>query len=270
MNEKLAAFNRLLGVMDQLREKCPWDREQTFESLRNNTIEETFELVDAIADKDMPNIKKELGDLLLHVVFYSKIAEEQGEFDMAEVANALCDKLIYRHPHVFGQVQVDGAGEVTRNWEDNKITEKDRIGGVLSGVPRSMPPLVKAYRIQEKVAAVGFDWEKKEDIWGKVQEEMAEVEQEIASGDMDKLEAEFGDLMFVVINAARLYGINPEAALERCNKKFIRRFNHVEARCKEEGKPLREIPLSEMDGYWKEAKEIEKQKQQEIWQSSER
>ncbi|MDR0954355.1 MAG: nucleoside triphosphate pyrophosphohydrolase [Rikenellaceae bacterium] len=257
MNRKLEAFQRLLEVMDELRVKCPWDREQTFESLRNNTIEETFELVDAIADKDMANIQKELGDLLLHVVFYAKIADEQKEFDIADVANSLCDKLIYRHPHVFGAVDVADSGQVSRNWEALKQREKDRKGGVLSGVPKGMPPLVKAYRIQEKVAAVGFDWEKKEDVWAKVKEEIAEVDAEIRSGDRARLESEFGDLMFALINAARLYGVNPEAALEACNKKFIRRFNHIERRCAEAGKTLRETPLTEMDEYWREAKQEE-------------
>jgi len=257
MNRKTEAFQRLLDVMDELRAKCPWDREQTFESLRNNTIEETFELVDAISEMDMPEIKKELGDLLLHVVFYAKIADEQGAFDIADVANSLCDKLIYRHPHVFADVHANTPEQVSQNWEALKQKEKDRKGGVLSGVPKSMPPLVKAYRIQEKVAAVGFDWEKKEDVWEKVKEEMAEVDAEIQSGDMEKLEGEFGDLLFVIINAARLYGVNPEAALERCNKKFIRRFNHVEARCKEQGKAIRETSLEEMDGYWCEAKKTE-------------
>ena len=262
MNKKLEAFQRLLDIMDELREKCPWDREQTFESLRNNTIEETFELVDAISEGDMPEIKKELGDLLLHVVFYAKIADEQGEFDIADVANALCDKLVYRHPHVFADVHAHTPEKVSQNWEDLKQREKDRKGGVLSGVPKGMPPLVKAYRIQEKVAAVGFDWEKREDVWDKVKEEISEVDTEIRSGDRDKLESEFGDTLFALINAARLYGVNPEAALEKSNKKFIRRFNHVEARCKEAGKPIRDTSLQEMDRYWCEAKQTEKEKKE--------
>ncbi len=257
MHEKTEAFGRLLAIMDELREKCPWDREQTFDSLRNNTIEETFELVDAIAERDMGEIKKELGDLLLHVVFYAKIADEQDEFDIADVANVLCDKLIYRHPHVFGEVDADTPDQVSKNWEALKQKEKDRKGGVLSGVPKGMPPLVKAYRVQEKAAAVGFDWEKKEDVWDKVKEEIAEVEVEMASGDAAKLQDEFGDLLFSVINAARLYGVNPEAALEGCNKKFIRRFNHVEARCAAQGKTLREVPPEEMESYWSEAKSSE-------------
>ena len=256
--QKKEAFGRLLWIMDELREKCPWDREQTFDSLRNNTIEETFELVDAIAERDMTEIKKELGDLLLHVVFYAKIADEQGEFDMADVAEALCDKLVYRHPHVFSQVHADTPDQVSRNWEALKQKEKDRKGGVMSGVPRGMPPLVKAYRIQEKAAAVGFDWEKREDVWEKVKEEVAEVEAEMRSGDGERLESEFGDLLFSVINAARLYGVNPEAALERCNKKFIGRFNHVEERCKAQDKALRDVPTAEMEAYWCEAKEMER------------
>lgn len=259
MDRKLTAFQRLLDIMDELREKCPWDREQTFDSLRNNTIEETFELVDAIADKNMDDIKKELGDLLLHVVFYAKMGDEQGAFDIADVADSLCDKLVYRHPHVFGEVQVENSGQVSQNWEALKQNEKDRKGGVLSGVPRSMPPLVKAYRIQEKVANVGFDWEKKEDVWAKVKEEIAEVDAEIVAGDQDAMESEFGDLLFALINAARLYGVNPEAALERSNKKFTCRFNHVEARCLEQGKKIKGTSPEEMDRYWNEAKKLEKQ-----------
>lgn len=256
-DQKLAALDRLLDVMDELREKCPWDREQTFDSLRNNTIEETFELVDAIAARDMPEIKKELGDLLLHIVFYARIADEQGQFDMGDVANALCDKLVYRHPHVFGNAVADTSNQVSQNWEALKQREKDRKGGVLSGVPRGMPPLVKAYRIQEKASAAGFDWEKKEDVWAKVREEVAEVQAEMTSGNAERLQDEFGDLLFSTINAARLYGVNPEAALERCNKKFIRRFEHVEARCREQDKALREVPLDELEGYWGEAKREE-------------
>jgi XTP/dITP diphosphohydrolase len=254
MDKKKEAFGRLLRIMDELREKCPWDREQTFDSLRNNTIEETFELVDAIAGRDMNEIKKELGDLLLHVVFYAKIADEQQAFDIAEVADTLCDKLVYRHPHVFGEANANTPDQVSRNWEALKQKEKDRKGGVLSGVPRSLPPLVKAYRIQEKAAAVGFDWEKREEVWDKVKEEVAEVETEMRAGEGGKLESEFGDLLFSVINAARLYGVNPEAVLERCNQKVIRRFNHVEARCTEQGKALREVSPQEMEEYWQEAK----------------
>ena len=240
--------------MDELREKCPWDREQTFDSLRNNTIEETFELIDAVADRDMQEIKKELGDLLLHIVFYAKIGSEQGAFDIGGVIDALNEKLVYRHPHVFGEEEVDGAKKVTQNWEVLKQREKGRKKGLLSGVPRSMPPLVKAYRLQEKVAAAGFDWENRDDVWDKVREEMAEVEQEMVSGDAEKLGGEFGDLLFTVINAARLYGVNPEAALESCNRKFISRFNHIECRAQEQGKQVSELTLAQMDSFWKEAK----------------
>jgi XTP/dITP diphosphohydrolase len=259
LDKKKESFARLLGIMDRLREQCPWDREQTFDSLRNNTIEETFELIDAIAERDMNGIKKELGDLLLHVVFYAKIADEQGSFDIADVAEALCDKLIYRHPHVFGDVSADTPGQVSKNWEALKQREKDRKGGVLSGVPKSMPPLVKAFRMQEKAAAVGFDWERPQDVWDKVKEEIAEVETEMRSGDAGRMESEFGDLLFSIVNAARLYGINPEAALERCNRKFIRRFNHVEARCAAQGKTLKDLPLNDMESYWCEAKQSENQ-----------
>ncbi|MDR2935825.1 MAG: nucleoside triphosphate pyrophosphohydrolase [Rikenellaceae bacterium] len=259
-NEQLKAFGRLLDIMDALRTGCPWDREQTFESLRNNTIEETFELIDAVEQGDMDEIKKELGDLLLHVVFYAKIGDEQGAFDIGDVAGAICDKLVYRHPHVFGEAQADTAGQVTRNWEALKEKEKDRKGGVLSGVPKGMPPLVKACRIQEKAAAVGFDWERKEDVWDKVREELSEVETErtaSAAGDAtatSRMGEEFGDLIFAVINAARLYGVNPEQALEKCNKKFIRRFNHVEARAAGTGTPMRDLPLETLEKFWGEAK----------------
>jgi XTP/dITP diphosphohydrolase len=257
MDKKKESFGRLLGIMDELREKCPWDREQTFDSLRNNTIEETFELIDAIAERDTNGIKKELGDLLLHVVFYAKIADEQGLFDIAGVTDALCDKLIYRHPHVFGDTSADTPGQVSKNWEALKQREKDRRGGVLSGVPKSMPPLVKACRMQEKASAVGFDWERPQDVWDQVKEEIAEVEAEMRSGDAARLESEFGDLLFSIVNAARLHGVNPEAALEGCNQKFIRRFNHVEARCAAQGKALREVPPAEMENYWNEAKGCE-------------
>jgi len=259
MDRKQKTFGRLLAIMDELRAKCPWDREQTFDSLRNNTIEETFELVDAISERNLPEIKKELGDLLLHVVFYAKIADEQGAFDIADVAEALCDKLVYRHPHVFGDVAAATPGQVSQNWEALKQKEKDRKGGVMSGVPKGMPPLVKAYRIQEKAAAVGFDWERKEDVWAKVGEEIAEVEAEMRAGSAGRLEDEFGDLLFSIVNAARLHGVNPEAALEATNKKFIRRFGHVESRCAEQGKPLREVSPGEMENYWREAKQSEKQ-----------
>ena len=255
MEKKLEATARLLEVMDTLREKCPWDREQTFHSLRNNTIEETFELVDAITDGNMEGIKEELGDLLLHIVFYSKMGSEQGEFDYADVANAVCDKLIYRHPHVYGDVLAETPDEVKQNWEALKLRKKARKQGLLGGVPRSLPAMVKAFRVSEKAAAVGFDWENATDVWNKVKEEMNEVEVEMRSGDMDRLESEFGDLFFALINTCRKYGIDPENALERTNKKFISRFNHVERRVVESGKMMGEASLDEMESYWQEAKE---------------
>lgn len=246
-----------MGIMDELREKCPWDREQTFESLRNNTIEETFELVDAITDGDMKNIREELGDLLLHIVFYSKMGEETGSFDFADVANGVCDKLVYRHPHVFGDVHADTPDEVKHNWELLKLKEKNKKNrGVLGGVPRSLPAMVKAYRIGEKAASAGFDWEKREDVWDKVKEEIAETEAEMAAGDKDKTEAELGDLFFALINASRLYGIDPEQALERTNKKFIKRFAHIEQAARESGKQLAEMTLAEMESAWCEAKNL--------------
>ena len=250
----MKATARVLEVMDTLREQCPWDREQTFASLRNNTIEEAFELTDAITDGDMDGIKEELGDVLLHVVFYSKMADEQGKFDFADVCNALCDKLIYRHPHVYGDVLADSPEEVKQNWEALKLRKKARKSGLLGGVPRSLPAMVKAYRIGEKAASAGFDWEKKEDVWHKVNEEIAEIEVEMKANDHDKLEGEIGDLFFALINACRLYGIDPENALERTNKKFIKRFNHVEARAAEKGAMVSELPLEELESYWQEAK----------------
>ena len=253
------ATTRLLDVMDKLRAECPWDREQTFDSLRNNTIEETYELADAITDKNMEGIKEELGDLLLHVVFYSKLGEEQGEFSYTDVANAVCDKLIYRHPHVYGDIHADTPEEVKQNWEALKLRKKRRKSGTLGGVPVSLPAMVKAFRIGEKAAATGFDWEHKEDVWAKVKEELMEVDVELEAKDKEKLTDEMGDLFFALINACRLYGIDPEGALERTNKKFIRRFEHLEHRAEEQGKSLHEMTLQEMDGYWNEAKEIEKQ-----------
>ena len=253
-DKRLAAFGRLLDIMDELREKCPWDREQTIETLRNNTIEETFELADAIAEGDYDGIRQELGDLLLHVVFYAKIGDEQGQFDITQVIDGLCEKLIFRHPHVFGTVEADTPGQVMQNWEQLKLKEKKRRGGVLGGVPRSLPAMVKSFRIGEKAASAGFDWEKKEDVWAKVREEVGEVETEIAGGDRDRLEGEFGDMFFAMINAARLYGIDPEMALERTNKKFIRRFNHIEQRAAEAGTPLKDLTLERMEGRWQEAK----------------
>ena len=253
-DKRLAAFGRLLDIMDELREKCPWDREQTIETLRNNTIEETFELADAITDGDYDAIRQELGDLLLHVVFYAKIGDEQGRFDIAQVIDGLCEKLIFRHPHVFGTVEADTPGQVMQNWEQLKLKEKKRRGGVLGGVPRSLPAMVKAFRIGEKAASAGFDWEKKEDVWEKVREEVGEVETEIAGGDRDHMESEFGDMFFAMVNAARLYGIDPEMALERTNKKFIHRFNHIEQRATEAGTPLKDLTLERMEEWWQEAK----------------
>ena len=248
-----------MDVMDKLRKECPWDREQTFDTLRNNTIEETYELVDAITDKNMEGIKEELGDLILHVVFYSKLGEEQGAFNYADVANAVCDKLIYRHPHVYGDIHADTPELVKQNWEALKLRKKKRKSGTLGGVPQSLPAMVKAFRIGEKAAATGFDWEHKEDVWAKVKEELMEVDAELEAKDKEKLTDEMGDMFFALINACRLYGIDPEGALERTNKKFIRRFEHLEHRAEEQGKSLHEMTLEEMDGYWNEAKEIERQ-----------
>ena len=252
--EQLKAFSRLLDVMNELREKCPWDRKQTFQSLRSNTIEETFELADAIQREDMMNIKKELGDVLLHIVFYSKMADERGEFDIADVCNALCDKLIYRHPHVYGNVSAETSEAVKENWEQLKLTEKDGNKSVLSGVPDALPALIKAYRIQDKARNVGFDWEERSQVWGKVREELAEFEAEVDKMDADRMESELGDVLFSIINAARLYKINPENALERTNKKFIRRFNYLEEKTIKQGRDLRSMTLEEMDHYWDEAK----------------
>ena len=254
--EKLKAFERLLVVMDTLREKCPWDREQTNESLRENTIEETMELSEAILNDVPAEIRKELGDVLLHIVFYAKIGDEKGQFDIADVCNSLCDKLIYRHPHVYGEKVAKDAAEVLQNWEIIKTKEKDGNKTVLSGVPRTLPSLIKAERIQEKAANVGFDWEQREDVWDKVKEELAEVEAELRRGDRVDEEKEFGDLLFSIVNAARLYGVRPDNALERTNRKFIARFNYIEARAKEQGRHLREMTLQEMDALWNEAKRV--------------
>lgn len=254
MDKKLKATERVLEVMDTLREQCPWDREQTFASLRNNTIEEAFELTDAISDGNMEGIKEELGDVLLHVVFYSKMADEQGEFDFADVCNALCDKLIYRHPHIYGDVLASTPEEVKQNWEALKLRKKARKSGILGGVPRSLPAMVKAYRVGEKAASAGFDWEQKEDVWSKVREELSEVEAEFKSGNKSDLEGEIGDLFFSLINACRLYGIDPENALERTNKKFIRRFNHVESCVAAQNKLMSDVPLDELESYWQQAK----------------
>lgn len=257
MDEKLTATARLLEVMDTLRRECPWDREQTFDSLRNNTIEETYELVDAITDHNLEGIKEELGDLLLHVVFYSKLGDEAGAFNYADVANGVCDKLIYRHPHVYGDIHANTPEEVKANWEELKLRKKKRKSGTLGGVPRSLPAMVKAFRVGEKAASVGFDWEKKEDVWAKVREEVAEVEAEMKSGTKEHLEGEFGDLFFALINACRLYGVDPEAALERTNKKFIRRFNSIEQAAEAQGKTLRDMTLDEMESVWQESKKNE-------------
>lgn len=258
MDEKLKAFQRLLEVMDELREKCPWDKKQTFESLRANTIEECYELVDAIMKQEKGEIKKELGDVLLHIVFYSKIASETNDFDIADVCNSLCDKLIFRHPHVFGEGAAKTAGEVEQTWEQIKRKEKDGNKTVLSGVPDALPALIKSYRIQDKARNVGFDWKEKEQVWDKVKEEFDELKVEIDHMDAEKMEEEFGDLMFSMINAARLYKINPENALEKCNQKFIRRFNHVEAQAMKQGRELKDLTLEEMDRYWNEAKALER------------
>lgn len=252
--EKMEAFGRLLDVMNDLREKCPWDRKQTNESLRANTIEETFELCDALIKDDELNICKELGDVLLHIVFYSKIAEEKQQFDVADVCNKLCDKLIFRHPHVYGDVKANTAAEVVQTWEQIKQKEKDGNKTVLSGVPNTLPSLIKAYRIQDKARNVGFDWQERREVWKKVKEEITEFEAEVENMDKEKATEEFGDVMFSLINAARLYKINPDNALEKTNQKFIKRFNYVESKVKEQGKTFQDTSLEEMDKYWNEAK----------------
>jgi XTP/dITP diphosphohydrolase len=254
--EKLEAFGRLLDIMDELREKCPWDRVQTMESLRNLTIEETYELADAIMDRNMEDIRKELGDLILHIVFYAKIGSEKGEFDIKDVLNSVSNKLIFRHPHVFGDRQVKDAGEVIKNWEEIKMSEGNKR--VLGGVPVSLPAMIKAHRIQDKVRAVGFDWDKRDEVWEKVQEEIDEVKQEIVNGKNDQLESEFGDLFFSIINAARLYNIEPESALEKTNKKFIRRFNYLEEKTRKAGLKLKEMDMNDMEVIWNEAKSKER------------
>ena len=255
-DKRLKATARLLEVMNTLRRECPWDREQTFDSLRSNTIEETYELADAITDHNMEGIKEELGDLLLHVVFYSKLGEEEGAFDFGDVADALCDKLIYRHPHVYGDIHANTPDQVKENWETLKLRKKNRRSGTLGGVPRSLPAMVKAYRMGEKAAGAGFDWEQKEDVWDKVREELGEVEAEMKSGSKTDLEGEFGDLLFALVNACRLYGVDPESALERTNKKFIQRFNYMEERAAAKGHTLHEMSLGAMEELWQEAKRI--------------
>ena len=250
--EQLKAFDRLLTIMEELREQCPWDQKQTMQTLRHLTIEETYELGDAILDNDMDEVKMELGDVLLHIVFYSKIGSETGDFDIADVANAISDKLINRHPHIYGDVKVANAEEVKQNWEQIKLKEGKK--SVLEGVPRSLPALVKANRIQDKVAGVGFDWEKPEQVFEKVQEELGELQEEVAAGNVEKIEFEFGDVLFSMINYARFLGVNPENALERTNKKFTKRFQFLEEKSKQLGKSLRDMTLAEMDTYWNEAK----------------
>ena len=284
-DEKMKAFGRLLDVLDTLREKCPWDRKQTNQSLRPNTIEETYELCDALVKDDQHNICKELGDVLLHVCFYAKIGDEQQQFDIADVCNALTDKLIFRHPHVYhpsqvgaeeprplpyGERQEDNGGEtgstaqqVIENWEQIKLKEKDGNKTVLSGVPDALPALIKAYRIQDKARNVGFDWEDKGDVWGKVREELSELETELRNGDKEKSQQEFGDFLFSIINAGRLYHLNPDTALELTNQKFIRRFNYIEAHSIKIGKPLKDMTLGEMDELWNEAKALERKETEE-------
>jgi XTP/dITP diphosphohydrolase len=252
--QQLDAFNRLLDIMDDLREKCPWDKKQTLESLRHLTIEETYELGDAILDNNLTEIKKELGDLLLHIVFYAKIGSEKNSFDMADVANEICDKLIYRHPHIYGDVVVEDEEEVKQNWEKLKLKEGKK--SVLEGVPKSLPALVKASRIQDKVKGVGFDWEEPHQVWDKVQEELNELQEEVKVSDQDKIEAEFGDVLFSMINYARFLKVNPEDALERTNKKFIKRFMYLESKASTLGKNLSDMSLGEMDIFWEEAKRL--------------
>lgn len=255
---KLEAFGKLLDVLDELRVKCPWDAKQTNESLRPNTVEEVMELSDALMREDEADIRKELGDVLLHIIFYAKIADEQSHFDIADVCDSLREKLIFRHPHVFGSTSVDNAEQVTQNWEQLKLKEKGGNKTVLAGVPASLPALIKSYRIQEKAANVGFDWEKREDVWDKVREELAEVEAEMKRNDIENEEKEFGDLIFSIVNAARLYGVHPDTALEKTNRKFIYRFNYVESEAKKAGKNLNDMTLGEMDALWNEAKKNEK------------
>ena len=252
--EQLAAFNRLLDIMDELREKCPWDKKQTLESLRHLTIEETYELADAILDDDLQEIKNELGDVLLHIVFYAKIGSEKQAFDIGDVTNAISDKLIHRHPHIYGDVIVEDEGDVKRNWEQLKL--KEGKNSVLEGVPKSLPAVVKASRIQEKVAGIGFDWENPAQVWEKVQEELSELNEEVKAGNLENTEKEFGDVLFSMINYARFIGVNPENALEKTNKKFINRFQYLEKETKKEGKELSNMTLDEMDVYWEKSKEF--------------
>lgn len=252
--DQLKAFDRLLTIMDELRAQCPWDKKQTMETLRHLTIEETYELGDAILDKDLEEVKKELGDVLLHIVFYAKIGSETKDFDIADVCNGICEKLISRHPHIYGDVTVENEDDVKRNWENLKL--KEGKSSVLEGVPRSLPALVKANRIQEKVAGVGFDWERPEQVWEKVQEELAELNAEIEVGDADRMESEYGDVLFSMVNYARFLNINPENALERTNKKFSKRFKYLEEKARALNKPLKDMTLAEMDVFWEEAKRL--------------
>lgn len=256
--EKMEAFGRLLDVMDRLRAECPWDREQTLESLRPNTIEEVYELSDAILSKQYSELKKELGDVLLHIVFYSKIGEEQGRFDVADVCHALCDKLIYRHPHIYGEVDARTTDEVLQNWEQLKQQEQGGNKTVLSGVPNSLPTLIKSYRIQDKARGVGFDWAERRDVWNKVREELGELEEALESKTQKEAEGELGDFLFSLINASRLYKLNPDNALEQTNQKFIRRFGYIERRAEELGRQLKSMTLEEMDALWDEAKALER------------
>lgn len=255
--EKIEALGKVIDTLDILRVECPWDRKQTNESLRPNTIEEVYELCEALLNSDKANIKKELGDVLLHILFYSKIGEESGDFDIADVAEALNAKLIFRHPHVFGDTKVNDSHDVEQNWEQIKLKEKGGNKTVLAGVPKSLPAMIKADRIQEKASNVGFDWDERSQVWDKVREEIGEVAKEIDAMSQDRMEAEFGDLFFSLVNAARLYGVNPENALERTNQKFISRFNYVEAAAKKTGRNLKEMTLAEMDELWNKAKSIE-------------
>ena len=252
--DQLSAFDRLLTIMDELREQCPWDKKQTFETLRHLTIEETYELGDAILDNDLQEIKKELGDVLLHIVFYAKIGSETKDFDIADVCNSICDKLIDRHPHIYSDVVVENEEQVKQNWEKLKL--KEGKTSVLEGVPNSLPALVRANRIQDKVAGVGFDWEKPEQVWEKVEEELHEFKDEVNKGNNDGIESEFGDVLFSMVNYARFLKINPENALERTNKKFSKRFKYLESKAKDLGKPLSDMTLSEMDIFWEEAKNL--------------
>lgn len=256
--EKIEALGRVIDTLDILRVKCPWDAKQTNQSLRPNTIEEVYELCDALIKEDNTNIRKELGDVLLHVLFYSKIGEEKGAFDIADVCDALNDKLIFRHPHVFGETKVDNTDEVLKNWEELKLKEKGGNKTVLSGVPKALPAMIKAERITEKAANVGFDWEKRDDVWGKVNEEIEEFKEAAASGNKEEMEAEMGDVLFAIVNASRLYGVNSENALERTNGKFISRFNYIESEAAKRGKKLKEMTLGEMDDLWNEAKAAER------------